>query len=267
MYSYPADAQGKKMTPRKIQFLYKIVSACFFMFGFCVSDAVAQDPGPINTERPGFSSSPMVLATGFWQLEAGYQLTRNSGADTLTEQTLPNALLRFGFYQNFELQLSGVSFKRTSDSGVETDGFQDVGLGVKWQVNGSDAVVPIGLLASVSLPVGSSEFTSDSYDPAISVFWSHSGHLEWFGTAKAEKSGGQYSYDNAVGISLSLKETTGAFVELHSSFPEGSGPSHNLNGGITWRLAYELQVDVNGTIGLNSRANDYSVGMGIGYRF
>jgi hypothetical protein len=25
----------------------------------------AQDPGPINTERPSFSSSPLALPTGF----------------------------------------------------------------------------------------------------------------------------------------------------------------------------------------------------------
>jgi len=237
------------------------------MFGFSGSEAIAQDPGPISTERPSFSSSPLALATGFWQIEAGYQLTRNGGANSLTEHTLPNALLRFGFYQNLELQLNGVGFKQTRTGGVETDGFQDVSLGVKWQINGSDAVVPIGLFAGVSLPVGSSEFTSDDYDPSIGMFWSHSGSLEWFGAVTAKKSGGQYSFDNAVGLSFSLQETTGAFVEFHSSMPEGSGPSHNLNGGITWLLADALQVDIHGAVGLNSRANDYSVGTGIAYRF
>jgi len=237
------------------------------MVGFYGSEAIAQDPGPINTERPSFSSSPLVLATGLWQIEAGYQLTRNGGSDSLKEQTLPNALLRFGFYQNLELQLNGVGFKQTRTGGVETDGFQDFSLGIKWQINGSDAVVPIGIIASVSLPVGSSEFTSDDYDPSIGVFWSHSGSLDWFGAVTANKSGGQYSYDNAVGISFSLKETTGAFVEFHTSMPEGSGPSHNLNGGITWLLADELQVDIHGAAGLNGRASDYSLGTGIAFRF
>jgi len=209
---------------------YKFVSTCFLVFGFYMPDAFSQDVGPINTERPSFSSSPLALPTGFWQIEAGYQLTRNNGSDSLKEQTLPNALLRFGFYPNLELQLNGVGFKKTRTDGVETDGFQDFSLGIKWQVNGSDAVVPIGLFAGVSLPVGSSEFTSDDYDPLVGVFWSHSGRLEWFGTVKAQKSGGKYSYDNAVGISFSLKETTGAFLEFHSSLPEGAGPAHNLNG-------------------------------------
>jgi hypothetical protein len=246
---------------------YKVVNVCLLIFGFSGSEAVAQDPGPINTERPSFSSSPLALATGFWQIEAGYQLSRNGGSNSLTEHTVPNALLRFGFLQNLELQLNGIGFKQTRSGGVETDGFQDVNLGIKWQVTDSDAFVPIGLFAGVSLPVGSSAFSSDDYDPSIGVFWSHSGSLEWFGTAKAQKSGGNYSFDNAVGLSLSLRESTGAFIEFHTSMPEGSGPSHNLNGGITWLLAYALQVDIHGAVGLNSRANDYSVGTGIAYRF
>ena len=252
---------------RKTEPFYRCIFTCCLLAGICVSDAVAQDPGPINTERPSFSSSPLTLSTGYWQIEAGYQVTRNNGESSLTEQTLPNALLRFGVYQNLELQLNGIGLKKTRTSGVETDGFQDVNLGIKWQINASDAVVPIGLFAGVSLPVGSSEFTSDDYDPSIGVFWSHSGSLEWFGTVKAQKSGGKYAYDNAVGLNFSLKETTGAFIELHSSMPEGSGPSHNLNGGVTWLLADALQVDVHGAVGLNSRANDYSVGTGIAYRF
>jgi hypothetical protein len=255
------------MISRETQRFNKSVYICFIMFGFCLSEANAQGPGPINTERPSFSSSPLALPTGFWQIEAGYQLTRNSGSDSLKEQTLPNALLRFGFYPNLELQLNGVGFKKTRADGVESDGFQDFSLGVKWQVNGSDAAIPIGLFAGVSLPVGSSEFSSDDYDPLVGVFWSHSGRLEWFGTVKAQKSDSKYSYDNAVGISFSLKETTGAFLEFHSSMPEGAGPAHNLNGGITWLLANALQVDIHGAVGLNSRASNYSVGTGIAYRF
>ena len=250
-----------------MKYFYIFVSTCFLVFGFCMSDAFSQDVGPINTERPSFSSSPLALPTGFWQIEAGYQLTRNNGSDSLKEQTLPNALLRFGFYPNLELQLNSVGFKKVRTDGVENDGLQDFSLGIKWQVNGSDAVVPMGLFAGVSLPVGSSEFTSDDYDPLVGVFWSHSGRLEWFGTVKAQKSDSKYSYDNAVGISFSLKETTGAFLEFHSSLPEGAGPAHNLNGGITWLLANALQVDIHGAVGLNSRANDYSVGTGIAYRF
>lgn len=43
--------------------------------------------------------------------------------------------------------------------------------------------------------------------------------------------------------------------------------AHDLNYGVTRLLNHKLQVDLNGSIGLNSRASDYALGTGIAYRF
>ena len=231
------------------------------------SAVFAQDPGPINTERPNFSSSPLALPTGFWQIEAGYQYTRNLGSNRSKEHTLPNALLRFGFHERLELQLNWSGYKRMISGGAETKGLEDASLGVKWQVNRADAAVVVGLFAGISLPVGDREFTSDNYDPEFGIFWTHSGRLDWFGTAKLSESGNRYKLENAVGIDLSLAQKTGAYIEYKGSFPEGQGPAHDLNFGVTWLLANDLQVDLNGGLGLNKRASDYFVGTGIAYRF
>ena len=239
------------------------------LLGFSLTDAFAQEPGPINTERPSFSSSPLVLPTGLWQIETGYQFTHDEGASSLKDHTLPNLLLRFGFHEKLELQLSGVTYKWQEIDGLEENGFQDAGLGIKWQVNDSDAVVPVGLFAGISLPVGSSEFTNDKYDPSIGVFWSHSGALDWFGAAVLKYSNELFTFDNAIGISFSLPGNTGAFVEYLGNFYEDDNEEsgHNLNLGATWLLSDTLQLDINGGVGLNSEANDYYTGMGISYRF
>jgi hypothetical protein len=227
----------------------------------------AQDLGPINTERPSFSSSPLALPTGFWQIEAGYQYTRNVGSNSSKDHTLPNALLRFGFHERLELQLNWSGYTRMISNGAKTKGLNDASLGMKWQVNKADAAVAVGLFAGVSLPVGDREFTSDDYAPEFAVFWTHSGSLDWFGTAKLSWSGNKYKLENAVGISLSLAQNTGAYFEYKGSFPEGQGPAHDLNFGVTWLLADDLQVDLNGGLGLNKRASDYFVGTGIAYRW
>ena len=238
-----------------------------FFWLSCLPEAFAQTLDPINTERPSFSSSPLALSTGYWQIEAGYQFTHDNDSDTINDHTLPNALLRYGFYERFELQLSSAGYTWLESGDVKSNGFNDAGLGVKWQVNNSDAVIPVGLFAGVSLPVGSSDFTSDDIDPSIALFWSHSGLLDLFGTAKVQYSDTLYSLDNAIGISLSLTKNTGAFIEYLATFSEGDGPAHGLNYGVTWLLSNDLQLDINGGVGLNSRANDYFAGMGIAYRF
>ena len=232
-----------------------------------IDSVAAQDPGPINTERPSFSSSPFALPVGYWQIEAGYQLTRNGGAESLRDHTLPNALLRFGLLEKFELQLNWSGYTWKKSGGTESNGFQDASIGLKWQLGDSNSSVPIGLFASVSLPIGDQAFSSDDYDPKIGVFWSHSGSLDWFGTATVLDSGDNYQIDNAVGFNFSLAERQGVYLEYHGSYPEGQGPAHNLNSGMTWLVSNDLQLDVNGGVGLNKRASDFFVGVGISYRF
>ena len=202
----------------------------------------AQDPGPINTERPSFSSSPLALPAGYWQIEAGYVYTRNLGSSGSKDYSLPNALLRFGFHDRFELQLNWSGYTRKISESEETKGFKDASLGVKWQVNSADAAVVVGLFAGVSVPVGDKELTSDDYDPEFAVFWTHSGRLDWFGTAKYSEAGNNYKLENAVGINFSPAQNTGVFFEYKGSFPEGKGPAHDLNFGVTWLLADDQQA-------------------------
>jgi hypothetical protein len=227
----------------------------------------AEGLGPINTERPSFSSSPLALAARYWQVEAGYQFTHDDDGATLDEHGLPNLLLRYGLHDRFEVQLSSAGYTWSTLDEDYINGFQDASLGVKWQVNSSDSMVPIGLFAGVSLPLGSSEFSSDHFDPAFSVFWSWSTFLDFFGTATLGQSDGTNTLDNAVGISFSLTDNTGIFLEYLGAFTEGDGPAHELHTGITWLLAENLQVDINGGVGLNTRASDYYLGTGVAYRF
>jgi hypothetical protein len=227
----------------------------------------AQDIGPINTERPSFSSSPIALYTGFWQIEAGYDYSRTRGSNGSKEHTLPDTLLRFGFYERFEAQLKWSGYTWKDASGTETNGVKDASLGVKWQLNSEDSNFVVAIFAGISLPIGDSGISSDDYDPELALFWTYAGGLDWFGTAKLTESGKKYKLENAIGINLTLAENTGAYVEYEGAFPEGQGPSHEVNFGVTWLLADDLQVDVNGSLGLNSRASDYGLGAGIAYRF
>ena len=46
----------------------------------------------------------------------------------------------------------------------------------------------------------------------------------------------------------------------------GSGPAHTLNGGLTHLLTDNLQLDINGGVGINGRADDYFLGPGLAFR-
>jgi len=229
--------------------------------------APAQEADPISAERPGFSSSPLTLARSTWQLEVGYQFTRDRDGVDIDDHTLPLMLLRIGLADRLEMQVNWAGVSWTDLNGRTIDGANDASIGVKWQLTDRDVSTPIGVFAGLSLPVGADEFTSDDVDPAFGLFWSHSGVADFFGTVLISHSDDDTVVDNAVGVSFSLDSTKGAYIEYVGSFAEGNGPEHTVNGGMTFLANENLQLDLQGGLGLNDRAADFFVGFGLAHRF
>ena len=233
----------------------------------CVGVAIADEVETINAERPGFSSSPIALAPSLFQIEGGYQYTRESSSPDIDDHTLPFAMFRFGLAERLELQLSWSGYSWTDVGGLDNDGVNDADVGVKWQLTDENSKIPVAVFVGTSLPVGDDEYTSDEFDPTFGVFWSFDASLSWFGTVLVSESDDDWSLSNAVGINLPINADTGSYLEYYSTFTDGSGPEHYLNGGFTYLPRHDMQLDVYAGAGLNSRATDLYVGMGIAYQF
>lgn len=227
----------------------------------------AQEADPISAERPGFSSSPFVLAPSTIQVESGYQYTREGGQGEFDDHTLPLLLFRAGLNEQLELQVSWAGYSWLEASGRKFSGTNDAGIGLKWQVTEDDAMVPVALFAGLSVPVGSDDFSSGEANPVVGAFWSYSAGLDWFGTILVSESDDDALLSNAVGISFSVAEDKGAYVEYFGNYGAGNGPEHYLNGGLTYLHENHVQLDVHAGLGLNGRAADLFVGLGLAYRF
>ncbi len=221
---------------------------------------------PISAERPGFSSSPIALAPSVWQLEAGYQFTRDDSADT-DAHTVPLALLRYGISDMVELQISWPGYNWIDTPGRDFEGASDASVGVKIELTGADAVVPLALYAGASLPVGADRFSSDEVIPTLGLLWSYDPGIALFGTALVASDDGDLSLGNAVGISLPVSDRTSSFIEYFGLFADGRGAEHYINGGFAYLARHHVQLDLHAGAGLNSRAADLFVGLGIAYRF
>jgi hypothetical protein len=240
----------------------------FLLVGIAlIGQARAQDTDPINAERPGFSSSPFVLAPSTLQIESGYQYTRESGQTDFDDHTLPQLLFRAGLSERLELQLGWAGYSWTDAGGNSVNGTNDASVGLKWQVTDAGASVPVALFAGLSLPVGNDEFSSNKVDPTVGAFWSHSAGLDWFGTVVFSEADNDTSLSNAVGISLPVDQDKGAYVEYFGNYGGNAGPEHYLNGGLTYVPVYNVQFDVHAGLGLNSRAADFFIGFGLACRF
>lgn len=240
----------------------KRISVLFVFFGGLAN---AQEPSSIITERPSFSASPIALAEGYWQTELGYQYTQlNSDAEL---STLPQLLVRFGIADNVELQFDWTGYIDVDSNNQSDSGFSDARISAKWQFSDDNAATQYGILAGVSIPVGEDQFSTDSYDPRIGFLWSHTGKLNWFGTAMYIDAGNTNLLANGIGLSFALSDTTSWFAEHEMEIPEDGGPLHRLNIGWAMLRGLDMQFDVNAGVGLNDRAPDFSLGLGLAIRF
>jgi len=218
----------------------------------------------IDTNRPGFSSSPNVVEPGQWQLETGFNYTR-SDSDTRTT-SLPAAEFRVGVGDDVEVFLSSLSWSETTSGGSDTGGLVDMALGSKVNISGADARTQMAMLFQLSVPIGDDSFSSDRWDPSLAFVWTHNGDLALAGTVKLSKFRNGYQLDNGLKMPFSWGDAHSGFVEWEANLPEGGGSTHWLNGGYQWLIDNRKQLDFNAGLGLNDRAGDYRLGVGFSVR-
>jgi hypothetical protein len=219
----------------------------------------------IDTNRPGFSFSPNVVARGQWQLETGVAYDRPG--DSTQSWSLPLAEFRLGVSSGIEVFVSSISWTDAESNGNTTSGLVDAVVGTKIALGDTMGRTSMAVLFQVSVPVGDSDLTSDNWDPSAGFIWAHDGTLPLAGTVKVTRFDDFYQLDNGLKMPFAISDGHSAFVEWEANLPEGRDDSHWLNGGYQWLLQETLQLDLNAGVGLNSTAGDYRLGAGFSMRF
>lgn len=233
-------------------------------FGVLAGLAHAQE---LVTDRPDATESSVVVPKGSTQLEVGYLMT--DGVEEETHEIL-QTLVRISLAEWAELRLGWGGYV----DGVE-DGAADGELGAKVHLAPEQGLQPeVALLASVSVPMGDDAQTSDEWDPAFRFALSHTlsetlslGYnlgVEW-GT-EGGSTGSTFIYSAALGIGLS--ERLGMYLEIFGGEAlSAEGGAHSFDGGFTYLLKNNLQLDILGGVGLSGDAEDWFAGGGLSWRF
>lgn len=251
------------------------VAIALFSFSFVANASDTATLGhSINTARPSFSSPATTLEPGHWQIEGGYQFTSNDDDGVESDNhTMPQVLLRLGVNDRVEVNLFWSGYTDIDSNVGDADGSNDVSIGVSYQITPDDAQLAIGTFATLSLPVGSDEFSSDEPDPSLGVAWSYATDSGpgFFGTFVASSVTSNDERETGFGASLgaafSLTDNFGTFIEYFGIFSDTNKTTHNLMGGLTYLVSNDVQLDVYGGGGLNNVADDFFIGTGFGWRF
>ena len=261
----------------KISVLLLGVSLLCSANAFAQTDApaAATDDEPLVPDRPGFTNGSDTVAPGRVILESGFTQTRDrdSNGGGVTDD-FPEALLRFGTTPKLELQL-GVPNYNVQHGGPR--GFGNLFLGAKLKVYERGGTVA-SIAPSVSVPFGRRDFRSHNVLPSLlfgvdTPLGNRAGFSANLTLSETEQNGTNTTRDEftlapAASVSYSLTPKLGAYLDTYAIIAHRGPSSSVADGGFTYLLNDDLQLDVEYGHGLSGGASpNHFYGGGVAVRF
>jgi len=189
----------------------------------------------------------------------------------------PDALLRYGLSNNFELRLGWDFLNSNVEIGgnevFDATGFNPLLLGAKIEITDEHGWVPqIGLLTHLRLPfTAASEFKPENTGIEFIFSFDHTltdktGIAYNLGARIGDDRSLEYIYSLSYGYSIT--EKLGAYGEIYGVFPEDNQASHLWDAGVTYLVNNNLQLDASIGTGFQSTATeqDLLLSVGLSYR-
>ncbi len=242
------------------------------------------------TDRPDFTESPETIPFGRFQLEMGYTFTYDrEGKDRTRDHTAPELLLRVGIVEDFELRFGWIGYSFTETQSQERtragrritnetwdQGSNDFELGFKLKVAEQDGIRPhLAILGAATFPSGSANISPGDVEPlgALLRAYDLSDSVALAGqfvlAAPVEDSRRFVQTATSISLGISLTERLGTYVEYVGVYhnTRDTDCAHTLNGGFTYLINNNLQIDIRAGAGLNEEADDFFAGAGLSWRF
>ena len=245
----------------------------------------------IETDRPDFTESPNVVLKGALQVETGFiwendeQSFMSSGVlNNLSERnfTVNTTLLRYGLTDNIELRFN-TSFNNnreilnsalTGGQDFTTDrvGFSTSFIGFKTNLYKNDKI-SIGFLGHLYIPeIATGDFAKTAaqkiapeflipltYDITDRFGIAVQYGLTWDGYTPNPIT----SYTLALGYAITDKLSF--YLEPYGFLTNNGDELHLINGGFTYLINNDLQLDLTGGFGLNEPAPDNFLNCGASF--
>ncbi len=236
----------------------------------------SQENEDIITDRPDETESASLISKGFLQIESGFFYEElREGTDYEKVIGYNTTLLRYGFLKNLELRIGiDVINKKGNFEGVLFDqgtGLNPLLLGAKVGITEEKGVLPqMALMGHLYLPFTAKEnYRPQSTGVNFRFAFSHqfnNSNLSYNLGAKWEDDSTYATFIYTLAYGYDLSDKFGTFIEIYGDLPENSGPSHHWDGGFTYLLSNNFQLDAFIGSGIN---NDQQIiyGGGFSYRF
>ncbi|MHC4478056.1 MAG: transporter [Planctomycetota bacterium] len=258
----------------KISFLVLLLA-----YALAPGSCLTAEAADLGTDRPDQTEASSTIPRGYAQLETGWLHSRDDDADVQTD-VVPQSLLRYGLAGNLELRLNYAGYFR-EDAAADSEGSGDLAVGAKvkfWNENGWRPETAI--ITHLAMPSGKTPFSSERFDPDYRLAFTHTlsdrvslaYNLGQAWKSEVDSTGDRdtrpdFQYTAALGIGLT--DWLGCFVEFFGDIPtaNANGPANSFDGGLTYMMTENLQLDVYSGVGLSDGADDWFIGAGFSVRF
>lgn len=225
----------------------------------------------IVTDRPDRTESAITVPKNSLQFETGFayeNLTENEYS--VDNYTIAGTLIRYGLAEILELRFGTAYLITTSESTIEGLGNFLVGTKINFATEERNSFA-LGLLAHVILPIGNAAFNPPDTDPQIiaAISKSLSEKLSIAGNL-----GATYSsfieimiYNYTAALNLSISEPLGMFLEAFGEINSSYSPVHNIDGGFTYLISENFQIDISGGKELSGVESFWFFSIGLSFRF
>jgi hypothetical protein len=250
---------------RKFQNTKILATAVCIAFAQC---AYAADP-EVTPYRPGAGSPAVLSATGYFELEAGYDYAKVEGvrSDSL------GLLLKYGLTDTLGVLIGVNPYVRVKAFGAYDSGVSDASVGLKWVSKLNDATA-IGAQLVSTLPTGSNGFGSDNANVTLTGLAGfdfagmHSDlnlGVTRFGDAVSGTSRNRLNWSASIGRPLS-GPISGA-LEVSGTRQSGSASSTQYLGSLAYAVNKKLVLDAYYAHARSSGISGNGFGVGMTYLF
>ena len=229
--------------------------------------ACADDPSLLVPDRPGFTNGSDTVAPGHLQIEIGITRSKGPSANPAApggasqggaSQTTdaPETLLRTGLDSKTELRLTLPNYLWPSGS---DSGFTDGAIGLRRKLYQS-RTLKVSLTPTLTVPLKTAVTSSGHVDPSLNLSGQLTSGARWsiqsnlilsYPTQNGRRLA---DYTGTGSATYALSGALSTFVDFSYDAPVGSAPSPIADGGFTYTLTKNTQLDLETGRGLGGSA-------------
>ncbi len=240
---------------------------CFWICIFITANSFSQSKlNELTVDRPGVAETPFTVAKGVYQFEVGFDYFKRFNGELYN---LPIVLFRTGISKEAELRISSKQIVDKTEV-VPFNEISPLSVGVKHHVIKQRHGVPeVDILANVIFPIGNSSstknigpeflllFQNDFYPNTainynVGYYWDHIRQKNYFTASFC--------------FNYLPTENVGLFIEYFEYVPDSWPGEVGIDGGFTYLLGPQFQVDLSAGVSHVEKGNNLFVSSGFSFR-